>query len=92
MSKPNPTNQFNFLHPRHPYRGSWTPKNLIFNANLQEFAQQVGYISALQTNGKISPYVAYEQIKSLWKQLKASQKQLGSETSLPAEPDSDEHT
>ena len=92
MSKPNQANQVNFLHPRHRYRGQWTPQNFVFNGNLQEFAQQVGYISALETNGKISPYEAYEQIKSLWKQLKASQEQLGIETSPPDEPDSGDRT
>jgi hypothetical protein len=92
MSEPNQAKRFNFLHSRHRYRGQWTPQNLVFNANLQEFAQQVAYISALETNGKISPYEAYEQIKSLWKQLKTSQEQLGIETSLPDEPDSDDRT
>ena len=30
------------------------PENLVFNANLQEFSQRVGYISALASNGKMS--------------------------------------
>jgi hypothetical protein len=70
-------NKSNFLYPRYPYRGEWTPENLAFNANLQEFAQGVGYISSLQTNGKLSSSEAYREIKSLWKQLKRSKKQLG---------------
>jgi hypothetical protein len=44
----------------------------MFNANLQEFAQQVGYISALETNGKLSPEVAFDQIQQLWHQLQQS--------------------
>ncbi len=66
-----------FLYPRHRYRGQWTPENLAFNANLQEFSQRVGYICSLETNGKLSPDQAYREIKSLWKQLKRSKKQLG---------------
>lgn len=66
-----------FLYPRSHYRGEFTPENLAFNANLQEFAQRVSYICALETSGKISPEEAYKQIKYLWKQLKKSKKKLG---------------
>jgi hypothetical protein len=66
-----------FLLPRARYRGSVKPENLVFNANLQEFSQRVGYISGLETNGKLSPEQSYQQIKTLWKQLKRSHKQLG---------------
>lgn len=67
----------NFLLPRSRYRGQVKPENLVFNANLQEFSQRVGYISSLETNGKISPEQSYQQIKALWKELKRSRKQLG---------------
>ncbi|MGB5596071.1 MAG: citramalate synthase, partial [Crocosphaera sp.] len=30
-----------FFHPRYPYRGEVKPENIVFNANLQEFAQEV---------------------------------------------------
>jgi hypothetical protein len=66
-----------FLYPRYFYKGKWTPENLAFNANLQEFALKVGYISSLQTNGKLSSYQAYKEIKGLWKQLTRSHKKLG---------------
>ncbi len=66
-----------FLYPRSRYRGHWKPENLVFDANLQEFAQRVSYICNLQTNGKLSPTEAYEQIKSLWEELRHSKKQLG---------------
>ena len=66
-----------FLYPRSRYRGHWKPENLVFDANLQEFAQRVSYICNLQTNGKLSPTEAYEQIKSLWQELRQSKKQLG---------------
>ncbi|MCA1992706.1 MAG: hypothetical protein LDL41_11830 [Coleofasciculus sp. S288] len=51
-------------------------ERLVFNANLQEFAQRVTYICNLETNGKLSPQEAYNQIKALWKNLKRSKKQL----------------
>ncbi len=67
----------NFLYPRHPYRGEFKPENLVFNSNLQEFAQKVSYICNLETAGKIAPAEAYHQIKNLWSTLKNSKKQLG---------------
>ncbi len=66
-----------FLYPRSRYRGTFTPEHLAFNANLQEFAQRVSYISALETGGKLSSEQAYEQVKSLWKQLERSKHSLG---------------
>lgn len=71
------TNQHDFLYPRSRYRGNVKPENMVFNANLQEFAQRVSYISNLETNGKLSPVESFEQIEALWKQLKASKQQLG---------------
>lgn len=70
-------NKSDFLYPRSRYRGQVKPENLIFDANLQEFAQRVGYISNLETGGKLSPEESYQQIKVLWKQLKRSKKALG---------------
>ncbi|MDP8962850.1 MAG: hypothetical protein M3O33_02455 [Cyanobacteriota bacterium] len=65
-----------FLYPRSRYYGKVKPENLVFNANLQEFAQQVNYICNLETAGKLPPEEAYTQIKNLWKQLKRSKKEL----------------
>jgi hypothetical protein len=65
-----------FLYPRSSYYGEFTPENLLFNANLQQFSQQIGYITGLQTGGKISPEEAYQKIKLAYKQLKYSKKQL----------------
>lgn len=66
-----------FLYPRHPYHGKVQPKNIVFNSNLQEFAQKISYICNLETGGKLPPEKAYKQIKSLWKELKQSKKELG---------------
>lgn len=65
-----------FLYPRSRYYGQVKPENLVFNANLQEFAQRVSVICNLETSGKVPPVDAYEQIKALWKELKQSKKQL----------------
>lgn len=66
-----------FLYPRSRYYGKIQPENMVFNANLQEFAQRVNFICALETGGKLPPEEAYKQIKKLWKQLKRSKKELG---------------
>ena len=65
-----------FLYPRSRYYGKVKPENLVFNANLQEFAQRVSYICNLETAGKLSPEESYNQIKELWNQLKRTKKQL----------------
>lgn len=65
-----------FLTPKSKYHGEFTPQNLAFNANLQEFAQRVSLICGLETGGKVSSADAYDDIKKLWKELKASKKSL----------------
>lgn len=64
------------MMPQSSYHGEFTPQNLAFNANLQEFAQRVSIICSLETGGKVSSVEAYEDIKKLWKELKASKKNL----------------
>jgi hypothetical protein len=77
---PEPNNnpeKENFLHPRSSYHGNFTPANLVFNANLQEFSQRVEYICALETGGKMTSDQAYQEIKQLYKKLKLSKRELG---------------
>jgi hypothetical protein len=71
------TNKADFLNPRSRYRGQVKPESLVFNANLQEFANRVTIICGLETNGKMTPEESYKEVKSLWKQLKRSKKELG---------------
>ncbi|HIK41302.1 hypothetical protein HPC62_16375 [Thermoleptolyngbya sichuanensis A183] len=66
-----------FFAPRSRYYGPVKPENLVFNANLQEFSHRVSLLCGLETNGKLSPEETYQEIKSLWKQLKQSKKALG---------------
>ena len=66
-----------FIYPHNRYHGKFKPENLVFNANLQEFAQRVSYIYNLETAGKLGPEEAYRQIESLWRQLERTKKQLG---------------
>jgi hypothetical protein len=59
------------------YRGDdWTPTSLVFHQNLESFAERVGLIVALQSNGKLSQEEAYNQIRTIWKKLGASKKDL----------------
>lgn len=67
----------NFFYPRSRYRGKFTPEALAFNANLQEFAQRVSYITGLETGGKLSSQQAYEQVQVLWEKLRRSKEALG---------------
>jgi glutathione peroxidase-family protein len=59
------------------YRGGdWSPQRLAFHQNLETFAEQVGLIVALQSNGKLTQEQAYAQISQLWKQLRQSKDSL----------------
>ncbi|WP_096599255.1 DUF7219 family protein [Calothrix sp. NIES-2100] len=77
MTEPNRIIKDNFMYPRSRYYSQVKPQNLVFNANLQEFSQKVAYISCLETNGKLSPEEAYQDIEKVWEQLKKSKKELG---------------
>jgi hypothetical protein len=64
------------LFPQSRYYGTFTPENLMFNANLQEFSHRVSIICSLETGGKISSQEAYLQIEELWQQLDHSKRNL----------------
>lgn len=70
------SNRDRFIAPLARYRGDFSPQKLAFNANLQEFAQQVALLCNLETNGKVSSEEAYQEIKRIWKALKSSKKSL----------------
>ena len=65
-----------FMNPRFRYRGDFSPQNIAFDANLQEFTNRISIICALETGGKISPIEAYQQIKAIWTELDQSKKNL----------------
>jgi hypothetical protein len=44
-----------------------------FHLGLQQFATQVGYITCLQTGGKLAAEDAYQQIQALYDQLQQVQ-------------------
>lgn len=65
-----------FIFPQSRYYGTFTPENLMFNTNLQEFSHRVSIICALETGGKISAQDAFSQIAELWQQLEQSKHNL----------------
>jgi hypothetical protein len=76
MNDPERDIKENLLYIRSRYYGKFTPEHLAFNANLQEFAQKVAYISGLHTNGKISSEEAYQDLSLLWQQLRRSKETM----------------
>ncbi|MEH1863673.1 MAG: hypothetical protein V7K69_01315 [Nostoc sp.] len=84
MQQSNQQDKDKFIFPHSRYYGQVKPEKLVFNTNLQEFAEKVGIITSLETNGKLSANEAYKQIKLLWKQLKCSKKQLLNSNDPPA--------
>ena len=68
------------------YRGAdWSPERLAFHQNLESFADRVGLIVGLQSNGKLSQEGAYAEIRKLWKSLRTSKNNLLSEDGSPGE-------
>ncbi|MCP9805348.1 hypothetical protein KBY71_02280 [Cyanobium sp. T1B-Tous] len=61
------------MEPHSSYRGAdWTPQRLMFHQNLESFAERVGLVVGLQSNGKLSQEEAYAEIRRIWKDLKDS--------------------
>ncbi|MFZ4564986.1 MAG: DUF7219 family protein [Prochlorococcaceae cyanobacterium] len=59
------------------YRGGdWSPERLVFHQNLEQFAERVGLIVALQGNGKITQEEAFDEIRQIWTQLQSSRESL----------------
>lgn len=69
-------NADDFLRPRATFQGEFTPENLAFDSNLQEFAQRVAYVCALETAGKITPAEAHRRIRVLYEQLERTREGL----------------
>jgi len=68
---------FSPLEAHGSYRGpDWSPERLAFHQNLESFAERVGLIVGLQSNGKLSQEVAYAEISKLWKALRESKDSL----------------
>lgn len=65
------------LTPRARFQGEFTPENLAFDSNLQEFAQRVAYICGLETAGKITPNDAHARITGLYRELARTHEGLG---------------
>ena len=61
------SNLSHFIYSRLPALENDFLEDLAFNTNLQEFLDKVNYICDLETNGKLSPEAAYEQIWEIWK-------------------------
>lgn len=69
-------NADDYLHPKASYQGEFTPENLAFDANLQEFAQRVAFVCALETAGKITGVEAHRRVRELYEQLERSREGL----------------
>ena len=64
------------LYPRSRYHGEIAPENLMFNTNLQKFAQRVSYTVNLETGGKMSVEEACQHLETLWQQFESASQQL----------------
>lgn len=87
MANSDHITKMKFLYPYQRYYGRFTPKNLIFDANLQEFSQRISYIAGLHANGKLSTEQAYQEIHRLWKGLKRSKKAMKLDDSASQDSD-----
>jgi hypothetical protein len=64
------------IYPPSCYLDGSRSENVIFNTELQGFAQEISYISGLEASGQISPKNAYKEVKLRWKELKKFKKKL----------------
>jgi hypothetical protein len=83
MDDYNQVNKDIFVYHQHQYLGEFTPQNLVFNANLQEFSQTVCYICNLESAEILSSRECYEEMELLWQQLTQSFKSLGFDEKNP---------
>lgn len=77
MTDEEPVSKDELLSPRARFQGEFSPQNLAFDANLQEFAQRVAYVCSLETAGKLSPNEAHARIRALYEALERSHRGLG---------------
>jgi len=83
VSEPNPRDDAevptkeDLLTPRAKFKGEFSPENLAFDSNLQEFAHRVAYICGLETAGKVKPDDAHSQIRHLYEELARTHEGLG---------------
>jgi hypothetical protein len=77
MTNSEKASKDSFFSPRSRFYGDFTPQTFVFNANLQEFAHRVGYITALQTSGKLSVEESFAKLQQLWSELEHSKTALG---------------
>ncbi len=77
FSSPNPWRDSNDGPIYTRYYGEFSPQNLAFNANLQEFAHRVKQIAVAQGQGRITDSEALRQIEQLWQELGRSRTGLG---------------
>ncbi|MEX1317451.1 MAG: hypothetical protein AB1Z22_10040 [Synechococcaceae cyanobacterium] len=54
----------------------WSLQRVMFHQNLETFADRVGLLVGLQSNGKLTQEQAYEEIRRMWKLLKESKGSL----------------
>ena len=85
MTEESPYGKKRVLYPIEKYYGEFTPGNLVFNANLQLFAQEVSYLCNLAANGEIASDTVYLEIEKSWQQLRLSKKELLDKTKFTTE-------
>ncbi len=64
-----------YLYAQSRYYGERKPKNLIFNAKLQELPRQAGCIACID-KGKIFPLEAYKTLETLWEEFAQTKQEL----------------
>lgn len=58
-------------------------KKALLDHELQNFAREIGIICALEAGGKIDSQEAYYRIKTCWRRVKASKRELFPKVSDP---------
>ena len=65
-----------FINPMARYHGPVKPEEMVFNNNLQEFANLATLIAGLNTGNKMSGGQAFDKLKQAWEALERSRQNL----------------
>ena len=66
---------------------TFSPEQVLMDANIREFGQAISLICALEMGGKITPEEAYTLIRKTWRELQQSRRLLRGASQNESEDD-----
>ena len=76
FNQPDEPTRYGIVFPFGRHVGHFSPENLAFNANLQEFSLRVNQIVGFHDQGRLTADEALHQLERLWTEFKHSKSGL----------------